>query len=254
MEQIKKISDCSIFRGVAEETLREVHRRLTSRPIAKGEYLYRMGDKPKEIHFVTFGKFYCSIPDAEGKEYFCELVSGGHHIGVHETLASFHYFTDCYAVAASHVQTLSIADFQLLFRADPVLSQNVSRMMSCHTLAAQIRRFQETLPLDFQLAKLIIDLAARFGDQYLDGIRIGMHLTHDELAFLVHTSRQTISKIINRWRELGWIEHSYGNVVVTDIDSLMRYCRTFGVDTFEPGLPPKRCHNATRGSEFSLAV
>lgn len=68
-----------------------------------------------------------------------------------------------------------------------------------------------------RLAHLLIDLAEQFGLAVDDGIRIGLKLSHQELANLIGTTRETVTHVLGKMKADGMIGGKRESVVVTDI-------------------------------------
>lgn len=72
-----------------------------------------------------------------------------------------------------------------------------------------------------RLATLLLQLAADYGSDNDDGSRsLGLTITHDDLARLVGSSREMVSKVMGSYREMDWIRSSRKSIYLLDLSAL----------------------------------
>jgi CRP/FNR family cyclic AMP-dependent transcriptional regulator len=76
-----------------------------------------------------------------------------------------------------------------------------------------------------RVAKNLLDLAARFGEQDGDGLHVHHDLTQEELAQLVGASRETVNKALADFAARGWLQISARSVLILDTERLRRRAR-----------------------------
>ena len=76
-----------------------------------------------------------------------------------------------------------------------------------------------------RVAKNLLDLAARFGEQERDGLHVHHDLTQEELAQLVGASRETVNKALADFASRGWLRLEARAVVLLDVERLSRRAR-----------------------------
>jgi CRP-like cAMP-binding protein len=73
------------------------------------------------------------------------------------------------------------------------------------------------------VAKALLELSEKFGEQQPDGSRLVAHdLTQEELAQLVGASRETVNKSLADFAQRGWLQLEARAVVLLDIERLER--------------------------------
>ena len=73
-----------------------------------------------------------------------------------------------------------------------------------------------------RLAGLLLGLAERLGGQAEGVIEIALPLSQDELASLAGTSRATVARALNVWRQRGLIRTGQRRITLTDVPGLRR--------------------------------
>ncbi len=104
-------------------------------------------------------------------------------------------------------------------------------MHMLRALAQRLRRANDVMAdlvftdVPGRVAKQLLDLADRFGEQEPDGLHVNHDLTQEELAQLVGASRETVNKALADFVARGWMQLSARSVVLLDTDRLRRRAR-----------------------------
>jgi len=73
-----------------------------------------------------------------------------------------------------------------------------------------------------RVAKALLDLADRFGEQTAEGLQVHHDLTQEELAQLVGASRETVNKALADFAARGWLTLSAKSVLIIDAERLAK--------------------------------
>jgi CRP/FNR family transcriptional regulator, cyclic AMP receptor protein len=71
-----------------------------------------------------------------------------------------------------------------------------------------------------RLAALLLRLAEEYGEPQDHGIRLSLRLTHQDVAHMVGSTRETITALINRFRDEGLITVDHRVLVILERDRL----------------------------------
>jgi len=67
----------------------------------------------------------------------------------------------------------------------------------------------------------MILMAKKFGVNLSNGrILVDVHLSQEQLANILGKTRQSVSGLIRRWKELNWIEYHYGKIILCDMEGI----------------------------------
>ena len=123
---------------------------------------------------------------------------------------------------ACQVLVIEARAFHALLRRMPALSASLMKVM-----ARRIRdltdRTQDVALLDVEshLAKIVLALAARFGDRSRAGeTAITLRLSQQELASMVGATRELVNRRLRSWAQRGIIEQVAGALVIKQEDAL----------------------------------
>jgi CRP/FNR family cyclic AMP-dependent transcriptional regulator len=106
--------------------------------------------------------------------------------------------------------------------------------ISLHMMRALVQRLRRandvTADLVFtdvpgRVAKALLDLANRFGQQTDEGLQVHHDLTQEELAQLVGASRETVNKALADFAARKWLTISARSVLIVDPERLRKRAR-----------------------------
>ena len=95
-------------------------------------------------------------------------------------------------------------------------------------LAQRLRRANDVMAdlvftdVPGRVAKALLDLADRFGEQTAEGLQVHHDLTQEELAQLVGASRETVNKALADFAARGWLTLSAKSVLIIDPERLAK--------------------------------
>jgi CRP-like cAMP-binding protein len=160
---------------------------------------------------------------SDGKEALLAIRVGGDLVG---EFAAFDQaprsssVTTCGTVVG---RVIKQADFLAALRRDSSLAEAVNRSVVAKVRAANARR------VDFagydaptRLARVLSELAIRYGDRSGNRAVIAWPLTQPELASLAAVAEPTAQKALRKLRERGVITTGYRNFTVLDFAELKR--------------------------------
>jgi CRP-like cAMP-binding protein len=80
---------------------------------------------------------------------------------------------------------------------------------------------------EVRLANLLPILARKFGERVDDGgsVTIDLRLTHQDLAAMVASTRESVTKVLNDMRNRGVVEIEAGRITIKDQTALARLSR-----------------------------
>lgn len=214
------LQNSQLFTDVSTDIISSVAAKTQQKHYSRSDYLYRQGETPQGIYFIVSGKVAFVVPAANGNEQFLALASDGHFFGCNELLGKQDCFADARAFADSHCLFLNKVDFLELFSSVPQVAQNLARFLAFNTQFFQnLLVSAQKLPLNCRLANLLLEHHYRFALQSPHGLK----LTHEELAFMTNSTRQSVAKALSAWQQLGWINYSYGKLQVLNVTALLDY-------------------------------
>jgi len=102
-------------------------------------------------------------------------------------------------------------------------SLGFARVIARRHLEGERRLCGSTLPVEQRIGQLLLDLAARFGDELDDGaVMIPLRLTRSELGAMVGTTVESAIRALSRWSRGGLLTTGENGIVLCDVSALRR--------------------------------
>ena len=220
--EIELLGGLSIFACLEPDELDEVASQLQRRSFVKGEIIYHSDDLPGSLYILVKGQVKIRlISQTDNRQVTFAWVSPGTFFGTISLLDEGHRNSDCVAVDACQILTMSQAAFRSYLRSHPAAMEALVETMA-QRWRKTIRHFYDLAFLDVpgRLAKLLLQLAEEQGDGRIQPPVLLNNLSQRELASLVGTTRESINKWIKYFVQHGCIEFSKGTVTLLNPDAL----------------------------------
>ena len=213
------INGSAFFSGLSEPECHKVASCGQTRSFASEELVFMQGQSARHLVLIETGRVKQTQLSSNGNEVFLWMNRSGDVIGVPEE--SISGSQSCSARVMEHCQALvwDYAKLQCLILEFPQIRQNIGQILSGRLNELQ-ERFREvaTEKVAQRLALALLRLLKQVGKPVREGIEISS--SRDELAQMTGTTLFTISRILSRWGEEGFVLPRRAAVVVLDIQRL----------------------------------
>lgn len=195
----------SDFLGSLEKADREALFALGARrAYAKGEAVFRVGDPGAHVYFLETGRVKIYQPADSGREVILWFCLAGEIFGLAEVARGGGRVVNALACEKSAVLAVPQEGFKGFVAARPGVA-----LLSMQVLSSRLRGLSDMLvnlvsdDVDIRIAKLILRLGARYGRRDGGVIHLDIPLTHQEIADMVGTTRQTVTSALSRLKRQG---------------------------------------------------
>lgn len=211
------ISGIPIFNGLSESHLQEIKNIAVNKRLNKGELIFSEGDDGNGFFVVVDGQIKIFKLSSEGKEQILHILGAGEPFGQVAMFAGRSFPAYAEAIAKSHLLFFPRHAFIGLISGNPQLG-----MQMLAVLSMRLRQFTiqiENLSLKEvpgRLASYLIYLA----DEQKKADEVNLPISKGQLASLLGTIPETLSRIFAKMSSQGLIEVSGGNIRLTDRNGL----------------------------------
>ena len=168
----------------------------------KGAVLFVEGQAPRGIFVLCKGRVKLSICSTDGKTLILKIAEPGEVLGLSATVSGKPYELTAETIDPCQVNFVKRDDFlhfleqhgDACLRAAQHLSQN------CQSAYEMIRSLGLSHSVTEKMARLLLEWSEQ-GENTKDGVRIKIALTHEEIAQLVGTSRETVTRVLSDFRK-----------------------------------------------------
>ncbi|WP_246145523.1 Crp/Fnr family transcriptional regulator [Bacillus rubiinfantis] len=221
---IKKVlSGFSLFRDLNDSELTKITDIAIVREWKKHSHVFLQGDPLENVYFIFEGKVKIYKSDINGKEQIVAIMKKGEmfpHVGF---FRKGNY--PAYAEILDHTTliTIPILKFEQVLIDNPELCIKVFKVLGEKIVDLQNRLEEQILNNTYeQIVKLLIRLGKKHGKEKADGtILLKSEFTNKDLANMIGTTRETISRTLTKMKKEKLIEVNGDGDMILDIETLM---------------------------------
>lgn len=217
------LQNFNLFDGLDKESMEALGKNAKMRMSKKKEILYFPEDPSDTIYMLKEGKVKISRISAEGKTTTLGLVGPGEIFGEAALLGQDKHENIAEAAEDAVICVINKNMFQGLMDMNPKLQRKIYKF-----IGFRFRKVEALLEdLVFKTAQERIESFLKryvqdFGKKMVDGWMVRPFLTHQEIADLTATARQTVNVVLNDLARNGFIKFSRRNFRVLNNDWLTK--------------------------------
>lgn len=186
----------------------------------RGTFLWREGDEAGDPAFLLEG---CvkMVRRADAGDVILELLAPGDPLGIVAVQGHSHYPASAMCVLDSRLLRLPAELYLELLEREPRFASTMAAHLAIR-LQAMTRRVEELTGrrVEVRLARLLLDLAERFGRAEGDGLVLPLPLSRRELAELAGTTTESAIRALAGWERRGLIARADDGLRVPSPDAL----------------------------------
>lgn len=216
-EYLDIISESLLFKGLPLDQVKEIRQISIAKKIPKGETIFHDGDDAHGFYLVVEGMVKIFKISPEGKEQILHIFGPGEPFGEVAVFTGEKVPATAEPIMDSIILYFPRSDFIDLLISRPSLTMNMLAVLSMRLrqFASQI----ESLSLKEvpgRLAAYLLYLAEEQGNTS----KITLHISKGQLASLLGTIPETLSRIFTRLSSKNLIEVKDRTIILTDLDGL----------------------------------
>lgn len=220
-ERIWFLKNCDMLQQMSPDQLDSLEKHCQRRKFAAASPIYLPSENADSIYLVGSGLVKICHLTADGKVSTLAYVKPGEVFG---ELALFDMHERGEYVESVEVSVLIRIPkqrIQELMNRDLGVALAVTKLVGLRRQRIE-RRLRTLLFTSNQhrLNHLLLDLAEQFGEAIDGGIRLGLKLSHQEIANLIGTTRETVTILMGKLKSDGLISGHRQTVILNDVSRL----------------------------------
>jgi len=190
----------------------------------KKSIIYNYGNQADKVYFVKEGTVKVSKYSDEGKEMIMSIYKKGDIFGLDSVFSDTNERTETVEVLEDALTCeLDIKNVRSLLNTNLEFNKAIFKLIGLRSDKIQKRLeslFFQTSPN--RIKGFIKDYALEFGNKliYSNEIEVKIALTHDDIAKLTGTTRQTTTTVFNQLEKEGIIVYDRNRILIKDITRL----------------------------------
>lgn len=220
------LRNINLFEVMDDSQLKAVEKMTNMNRIEKHHPIYFPAQPSKNIFFLKEGHVKLSHINEDGHEIILDILGPGEIFGELSITDEEERKETAQTLDEVLICTISKNDFEKLVLDYPPLNLQLTKWMGL-----RLRRIEEKLSdLAFKDVKnrvidFLIKYAEDFGKIKHGSVHISSFLSHQEIAYLTATSRQTVTTILNELKSRGLIDFTRKSFVISNLEQLQQLNR-----------------------------
>ncbi len=225
MDIAKHVSSIPFFEELPDEQIEDLCMIVADQVFHRGQIVFSEGDDGTGFYVVISGRVKIFKLSPEGKEQILHIFGPGDPFGEAAVFSGQHFPANAEAMESSRIFFFPRESFSDLIEDNPSLALNMLAILS-----KRLRRFANLID-DLSLKEVPGRLAAHL--LYLSGQSEGseqleLNITKTQLASLLGTIPETLSRILGKMSKQGLIESDGRRIKILDREALEELAESGG--------------------------
>lgn len=212
--------ECSVrqnhpFCNMTPETVEALDAIRFSGSYPKGSLLFVEGEQPRGVFILCRGRVKLTTTSTEGRTLIVKVANSGEILGASAAILGRSYEVSAETLEPSQVSFVRRDDFLRFLNASTEACMHTAHQLSEKYEAAQreIRSLGLAHTTSEKLAKLILGWSAT-GEETPQGTRMQVLLTHEEIAQMIGTTRETVTRLLSEFKRKKLITMKGANLFI----------------------------------------
>ena len=215
------VKDVPFFSSLTDKEIELIDQIVIKRSFEKGEYIFFEGEEGNKFYIIEEGQVKLLKMIANGDEQILNIFSKHDIIAEIVAFDKGNYPASAVSMTKTRVLVFEQQKLEELILNYPPIAVKLLREMS-----HRLRRAQENVrdlalkDSSARVAGLLVFLAKKYGEEKKDKIVLDLSLTQKELANMIGSSRETVSRVLGQFEAQNIIKTSRKKIYVYELDKL----------------------------------
>lgn len=205
-----------LFKHLTDEEMEPVLEIARNRMYRKGTHLFMQGDPLTNVYFIMHGKIKIYRTDLQGKEQIVNVLGENEMFPHQGFFRNDDYPAHAEVLDEATLIYIPIHQFEQFLISNPEVSVKVFRVLGDIIVDLQNRLEEQILYNTYeQIILLLLRLTKSHGKEIADGsFQITTPFTNRDLANMIGSSRETVSRTLTQLKKNNLIETKSGKIIV----------------------------------------
>ena len=192
----------------------------TRRKVARGDNLFRNGDKFNALYAIRTGFFKTRISAEDGRDQVTGFQMAGEIIGL-DGIVSDHHTCDAVALEDAEVCVMPFDRIEELSREITSLQRHVHKIMSREIVRENgVMLLLGSMRAEERLAAFLLNLVQRLHARGFSQSELILRMTREEIGSYLGLKLETVSRTFSKFVEDGIVEVKQRHVRILNADAL----------------------------------
>lgn len=220
---ICKLRTNGFFCDLPKPTLQEFEKIKYASAYPPGAVLFVEGQAPRGVYVICAGRVKLTTTSRDGKTLILRIANAGELLGLHATVSGKAYELTAETLQACQLDFIKRDDFLKFLQDHGDACLHAAQHLSHNVQNAyeMIRSLGLSHSVSERMARLLLEWSDD-AEATKDGLRIKIALTHEEIAQLIGTSRETVTRVLSEFRQKKFAELHGSTLMIRDKAALER--------------------------------
>jgi len=211
MEQILKA--IPLFANLQDEAINSIASHVITKSFPKNSIIINDGDETSSMYIIQSGKVKAFLSNEDGKEVILSIMKTGDYFGELSLLDSAPRSASIMTMEPCKFFIINKENFEQSLEAHPDIARNLVTELS-----RMVRKLTENvrglalMDVYGRVAHTLLDMAEDIGNDKV----INQKLTHQDIARMVGSSREMVSRIMKDLQMGGYITSESKRIVINE--------------------------------------
>ena len=188
----------------------------------KGSILFVDGEEPRGVFILCSGRAKLTTSSTEGKTLIVKVAEPGEVLGASATILGKPYEVSAETLEPSQLNFIKRDDFLRFLTTNAEACMHTAQQLSekYHSAQREIRSLGLAQTTGEKLARIMLDWCEKDSEATTRGTRLKVLLTHEEIAQMIGTTRETVTRLLSDLKRRKIIEVNGSTVLVLRKDEL----------------------------------
>lgn len=212
-----------LFCNLSAPALKHLESITAAASYPKGATLFVEGQKPRGVFILCSGRVKLSTSSADGKTLILRVPEKGEILGLAATVSGQPYQASAEVLEPAQANFIARNDFLEFLKAHGEAALRVAQQLSenYHLAVNEMRTIGLSHSAAEKFARFLLEQATE-GYKEEGEVRLTLTLTHEEIAQMIGSSRETVTRLFSDFKKKGLLQVKGSTVVIQDTSTLRK--------------------------------
>ncbi|SHJ45684.1 transcriptional regulator, Crp/Fnr family [Geosporobacter subterraneus DSM 17957] len=227
VKNIELIKHVPLFSQLDQESLEKISSITQEKRYRKGAIIFMEGDKGEALYFIKSGKVKISKLSNDGRELILNIYGSGDVFAEVTLFNNVMYPATAEVMEDAVVGVIMNGDLEELVRQNADLALQIIKILNKRLYMSQMKLKQMALSDTYvRTAQILVKLADDHGVEKNGAIDLKLDLSRQELANMIGTARETVSRALSQFKKEGSIEISGKKIIIKNMEKLKSWLQS----------------------------
>lgn len=207
-----------LFCNLSNHAVEQLNKIKSTATYPRGTTLFMEGQQARGIFILCEGRAKLSTSASDGKTIILRIAEAGEVLGLSSAMANRPYDLTAEMMEPSQANFISREDFTRFLAQNGEAAVRVAQQLSenYHAACQEIRQLGLSGSASEKMARLLLEWSTQHGGHTSKDaeVRVTMNLTHEEIAQLIGSSRETVTRMFGDFKKKKLIEVKGATVIL----------------------------------------